>query len=64
MLTKNQLCKKKNRKKKLYKIKTPALAGNPQVKGICLKLYIRTPKKPNSAMRKIAKVKTSTNKKK
>jgi small subunit ribosomal protein S12 len=63
MLTKNQLCKNKSRKKKIYKIKTPALKGKPQVKGICLKIYNRTPKKPNSALRKVAKVKVSTGKK-
>lgn len=63
MLTKNQLCKKKIRKKKIYKNKMPALKGNPQVKGICIKIYNRTPKKPNSALRKVAKVKTSTGKK-
>lgn len=63
MLTKNQLCKKKFRKKKTYKTKMPALKGNPQVKGICIKIYNRTPKKPNSALRKVAKVKVSTGKK-
>jgi len=64
MLTKNQLCKKKSRKKKNYSIKMPALKGNPQVKGVCLKIFNRTPKKPNSALRKVAKVKVvSTGKK-
>ncbi len=62
MLTKNQLCTKKSRKKKTYQIKMPALKGKPQVKGICIKLYNRTPKKPNSALRKVAKVKMSTGK--
>lgn len=46
----------KNRKKKQRKTKAPALKGNPQKKGVCLKVYTRTPKKPNSAIRKIAKV--------
>jgi len=42
----------------------PALRGNPQVKGVCLKIFNRTPKKPNSALRKVAKVKVvSTGKK-
>jgi len=63
MLTLFQLCKKKSRKKKTFKTKTPALKNNPQVKGICIKIYTRTPKKPNSALRKVAKVKLSTDKK-
>jgi len=63
MLTKNQLCTNKSRRKKTYKIKMPALEGNPQVKGICLKIFNRTPKKPNSALRKVAKVKLSNNRK-
>lgn len=46
--------KKKNRKKK-----APSLKNNPQKKGVCLKVYTRTPKKPNSAIRKIAKVRLS-----
>ena len=62
MQTKNQLCKKKSRKKKIFKIKMPALRGNPQIKGICIKIFNRTPKKPNSALRKVAKVKLSTGK--
>lgn len=63
MGTINQLCQKKLRKKKQFKIKMPALKGNPQVKGVCIKIYNRTPKKPNSALRKVAKVKLSTGKK-
>lgn len=63
MLTKNQLCKKNSRKKKIFKTKTPALKGNPQIRGTCIKIYNRTPKKPNSALRKVAKVKVSTGKK-
>jgi small subunit ribosomal protein S12 len=62
MLTKNQLCKKISRKKKQFRDKTPALKGNPQVKGICVKIFNRTPKKPNSALRKVAKVKISNGK--
>lgn len=61
MPTYNQLYKKK-RIKKIKKIKTPALQRCPQKKGICLKLVLRTPKKPNSALRKLAKLKL-TNKK-
>jgi small subunit ribosomal protein S12 len=62
MVTTNQLLYKKSRKTKLKKNKTPALAQNPQVKGICTKVFHRSPKKPNSAVRKVAKVKLSTKK--
>jgi small subunit ribosomal protein S12 len=62
MGTTNQLCEKKLRRKKIFKIKMPALKKNPQVKGVCIKIYNRTPKKPNSALRKVAKVKLSTGK--
>lgn len=51
------------RKKKIYKKKTPALEGNPQVKGIVMRTYTRKPKKPNSAQRKVAKIKTSNKRK-
>ena len=61
MPTYNQLCKNKRTKKK-KKRKTPALEGAPQKKGICTKLVLRTPKKPNSALRKLAKLRL-TNKK-
>lgn len=61
MPTYNQLCKK-SRVKKPKRNKTPALEGCPQKKGICTKLVLRTPKKPNSALRKLAKLKL-TNKK-
>ena len=63
MPTINQLCLQKIRKKKIFKNKTPALCSNPQRRGICLKIYNRTPKKPNSALRKVAKIKLSTGKK-
>lgn len=59
MLTINQLCKNFLRKKKVKKNKTPALLHNPQKKGVCIKVYNRTPKKPNSALRKVAKIKLS-----
>lgn len=61
MPTYNQLCKN-SRKKKSNRNKTPALDKCPQKKGICTKLVLRTPKKPNSALRKLAKLKL-TNKK-
>lgn len=43
---------------KIYKKKTksPALKRSPQKKGVCLRVYTRTPKKPNSAIRKVARV--------
>jgi len=63
MVTINQLCNKTCRKKKAFKSKTPALLKSPQKKGVCLKIFIRTPKKPNSALRKVAKIKLSTGKK-
>lgn len=53
----NQTIKRK--RKKIIICKTPALEKNPQKKAICVKLYNRTPKKPNSALRKVAVVKTS-----
>lgn len=61
MPTYNQLCKKK-RVNKLKLNKTPALEGCPQKKGICIKLVIRAPKKPNSALRKLVKLKLSNGK--
>jgi small subunit ribosomal protein S12 len=54
MSTINQLTKHKLRKKKQRTIKRPALMHNPQKKGVCLKILTRTPKKPNSALRKLA----------
>lgn len=62
MPTISQLSKKK-RKKKLFRKKVPALESCPQKKGICIKVFTRTPKKPNSAIRKLVKVKLSTKKK-
>ena len=61
MVTLNQLCQK-GRKKKRKLNKTPALEKCPQKKGICAKLVLRTPKKPNSALRKIVKLRLSNNK--
>lgn len=62
MVTINQLSKNDIRQKKIKKTKTPALLKNPQVKGVCTKVFTRTPKKPNSAIRKVTKVKLSTKK--
>lgn len=52
--------KRKGREKKRKEKKTPALKGNPFRKGVCLKVFTRNPKKPNSATRKVAKVKLTT----
>ena len=57
----NQLCKK-NRLAKIRRNKVPALQSNPQKKGICLKVFLRTPKKPNSALRKLARLKLTNGK--
>ena len=57
MPTTNQLVtKKKCRIKKVSTTKKPALTGCPQRKGICTRVYTRTPKKPNSALRKVCKI--------
>lgn len=60
MVTINQAFK---RKKKLFKKKKkPALDMCPQKKGVCLKIFLRTPKKPNSALRKLAKLRLTNDK--
>jgi small subunit ribosomal protein S12 len=55
MPTINQLVKK-GRQRIKKKIKTPALKGCPQRRGVCIRVYTSTPKKPNSALRKVARV--------
>ena len=55
MPTINQLVRK-GRKKMVKKTSTPALQGNPQKRGVCTRVYTTTPKKPNSALRKVARV--------
>jgi small subunit ribosomal protein S12 len=55
MPTINQLIRKKRRAKG-SKSKAPALSGNPFKRGVCTRVYTTTPKKPNSALRKVAKV--------
>ena len=55
MPTINQLVRK-GRKKIKFKSKSPALEGSPFRRGVCIQVMTRTPKKPNSAMRKVAKV--------
>ena len=58
MPTVNQLIRK-GRAKKKAKVKTPALAGAPQRRGVCTRVSTTTPRKPNSALRKIARVRIS-----
>jgi small subunit ribosomal protein S12 len=55
MPTINQLVRKPRRAPRT-KSKVPALAGSPQRRGVCTRVYTTTPKKPNSALRKVAKV--------
>lgn len=59
MPTKNQLIRS-GRKTEKEKSKSRALKGAPQARGVCLKVMTVTPKKPNSALRKVARVKLST----
>ncbi len=61
MPTVNQLIRK-GRSKKTFKSKSPALQEAPQRRGTCTKVTTTTPKKPNSALRKIARVKLTTGK--
>jgi small subunit ribosomal protein S12 len=51
----NQLVRKSRRAVR-YKSKAPAMGGNPQKRGVCTRVYTTTPKKPNSALRKVARV--------
>jgi small subunit ribosomal protein S12 len=51
----NQLVRK-GRTPKTRKVSTPALRGAPQKRGVCTRVYTTTPKKPNSALRKVARV--------
>jgi len=55
MPTINQLIRKEREKAK-KKNKTPALQSSPQKRGVCVRVYTTTPKKPNSALRKVARV--------
>lgn len=59
MPTINQLCRL-GRKKSKDKSKSPALKSCPQIRGVCTRVFTTTPKKPNSALRKVARVKLST----
>ena len=55
MPTINQLVRK-GRRRITKKTATPALKGNPQKRGVCTRVYTTTPKKPNSALRKVTRV--------
>ena len=59
MPTINQLVRNR-RQRKREKTKSPALKGCPQKRGVCTRVYTQTPKKPNSALRKVAKVRLTT----
>jgi small subunit ribosomal protein S12 len=59
MPTINQLVRK-GRKRVIKKKTTPALKGAPQKRGVCTRVYTSTPKKPNSALRKVARVRLTT----
>ncbi len=51
---------RKGRKSKPTKAKTTALKGSPQRRGVCTRVYTHTPKKPNSALRKVARVRLTS----
>lgn len=59
MPTVNQLVRK-GRSPKTVKMSTPALKGSPQRRGVCTRVYTTTPKKPNSALRKVCRVRLTT----
>ena len=59
MATVNQLVRKP-RKRKVIKTDVPALKGSPQRRGVCTMVYTTTPKKPNSALRKVCKVRLTS----
>lgn len=51
---------RKGRSAKTKKVKTAALKGSPQRRGVCTRVYTQTPKKPNSALRKVARVRLTS----
>ena len=59
MSTVNQLIRNPRKRKKL-KTDVPALKGSPQKRGVCTRVYTTTPKKPNSALRKVCKVRLTS----
>ncbi len=60
MPTINQLVRK-GRRQAEWKTKSPALNSCPQKRGVCVRVYTTTPKKPNSALRKVARVRLTNN---
>ena len=52
---------RKGRQDKTSKTNTPALKGSPQRRGVCTRVYTTTPKKPNSALRKVCRVRLTNN---
>ncbi len=59
MPTINQLVRL-GRERRRWRTKAPALRGCPQKRGVCTRVYTQTPKKPNSALRKVARVRLTT----
>lgn len=57
---KGRMGDKPSNKKAAKSKKNPALEGNPQKRGVCTRVYTTTPKKPNSALRKVAKVRLTS----
>lgn len=51
---------REGRQELVKKSKAPALRGSPQRRGVCVRVYTTTPKKPNSALRKVARVRLTT----
>ena len=51
---------RRGRAEKITKTSTPALKGSPQRRGVCTRVYTTTPKKPNSALRKVARVRLTS----
>ena len=51
---------RKGRKRIIHKTKSPALHQSPQKRGVCVRVYTQTPKKPNSALRKVARVRLTS----
>jgi len=51
---------RKGRQPVIKKTKSPALKGSPQRRGVCVRVFTTTPKKPNSALRKVARVRLTT----
>merc|ERR1711907_726901 len=61
MGTISQMIRKKRKSLNIKKNKVSALKGSPQRRGVCVRVYTTTPKKPNSALRKVCRVRLTTN---